>query len=160
MAQAVEQEEIREDAGPKGPVVLNGEYRFKVDIKGRVLLPSKFRRVLSTHLVVAKEIDNECLYVFESPDFEEWINQLFVSHFGKFEPSKKQHQRLLRKLKSLAMDVEVDKNGRIMLPSKAREEVGIDKDVVILGNTGRFEIWDAKRYDEDIEDIDLSVLYD
>lgn len=160
MAQAVEQEAIREDAGPKGSVVLNGEYRFKVDAKGRVSLPAKFRKVLSTQLVVARELENECLYVFESPDFEEWINQLFISRFGKFEPSKKEHQRLLRKLKSLAMDVDVDKTGRIMLPAEAREKVGIDKDVVILGNTGRFEIWDAKRYDEDIEDIDLSVLYD
>lgn len=160
MAQAVEQEDIREEAGPKGSVVLNGEYRFKVDSKGRVSLPAKFRKVLSSQLVVARELENECLYVFESPDFEEWINQLFISHFGKFEPSKKEHQRLLRKLKSLAMDVDVDKTGRIMLPAEARDKVGIDKDVVILGNTGRFEIWDAKRYDDDIDDIDLSVLYD
>ena len=160
MAEAVTHEEERLNAEPKGPVVLNGEYRFKVDSKGRVSLPAKFRKVLSTQLVVARELENECLYVFESPDFEEWINQLFISHFGKFEPSKKEHQRLLRKLKSLAMDVDVDKTGRIMLPAEAREKVGIEKDVVILGNTGRFEIWDAKRYDEDIEDIDLSVLYD
>ncbi len=160
MAEAVTHEEERLSAEPKGPVVLNGEYRFKVDSKGRVSLPAKFRKVLSTQLVVARELENECLYVFESPDFEEWINQLFISHFGKFEPSKKEHQRLLRKLKSLAMDVDVDKTGRIMLPAEAREKVGIEKDVVILGNTGRFEIWDAKRYDEDIEDIDLSVLYD
>lgn len=160
MAEAVTHEEERSSAEPKGPVVLNGEYRFKVDSKGRVSLPAKFRKVLSTQLVVARELENECLYVFESPDFEEWINQLFISHFGKFEPSKKEHQRLLRKLKSLAMDVDVDKTGRIMLPAEAREKVGIEKDVVILGNTGRFEIWDAKRYDEDIEDIDLSVLYD
>lgn len=160
MAEAVTHEEERQGAEPKGPVVLNGEYRFKVDSKGRVSLPAKFRKVLSTQLVVARELENECLYVFESPDFEEWIDQLFISHFGKFEPSKKEHQRLLRKLKSLAMDVDVDKTGRIMLPAEAREKVGIEKDVVILGNTGRFEIWDAKRYDEDIEDIDLSVLYD
>ena len=160
MAEAITHEEERPSAEPKGPVVLNGEYRFKVDSKGRVSLPAKFRKVLSTQLVVARELENECLYVFESPDFEEWINQLFISHFGKFEPSKKEHQRLLRKLKSLAMDVDVDKTGRIMLPAEAREKVGIEKDVVILGNTGRFEIWDAKRYDEDIEDIDLSVLYD
>ncbi len=160
MAEAVTHEEERSGAEPKGPVVLNGEYRFKVDSKGRVSLPAKFRKVLSTQLVVARELENECLYVFESPDFEEWINQLFISHFGKFEPSKREHQRLLRKLKSLAMDVDVDKTGRIMLPAEAREKVGIEKDVVILGNTGRFEIWDAKRYDEDIEDIDLSVLYD
>ena len=63
-------EEVAEEVTPRRDVVLNGEYRFKVDGKGRVSLPAKFRKVLSTQLVVAKDLDNECLYVFETPDFE------------------------------------------------------------------------------------------
>ena len=76
MADAVENEK-REDE-PKGPVDLNGEYRFKVDGKGRVSLPSKFRKVLSKDLVVARELEDQCLYVFETPDYNAWVEKLFV----------------------------------------------------------------------------------
>ncbi len=67
--------------------------------------------------------------------------------------------KLRRKLKGRARDVEVDSSGRIMLPAEVRAAAGIDKEVVIVGNTGRFEIWDAKRYEEMNDDIDLSLFY-
>lgn len=153
-------EEVAEEVAPRRDVVLNGEYRFKVDGKGRVSLPAKFRKVLSTQLVVARDLDNECLYVFETPDFEAWITKLFDSFVEKKHPTKRECRHIMLKLKSLAKDVEVDKTGRIMLPADAREKCGIDKDVVVIGNTGRFEIWDAKRYDEVIDDTDISVLLD
>ena len=53
----------------------------------------------------------------------------------------------------------VDNAGRIGIPAELRQKAGIDKDVVALGNTGYFEIWDAKRFDEQDDDIDLSVLF-
>ena len=132
-------EEVAEEVAPRRDVVLNGEYRFKVDGKGRVSLPAKFRKVLSTQLVVTK---------------------LFDSFVEKKHPTKRECRHIMLKLKSLAKDVEVDKTGRIMLPADAREKCGIDKDVVVIGNTGRFEIWDAKRYDEVIDDTDISMLLD
>ena len=67
--------------------------------------------------------------------------------------------RLRRKLKARAKDVEIDASGRIMLPAEAREVVGIDKDVAVVGNTGYFEIWDAKRYEWQDDDTDLRLLF-
>ncbi len=67
--------------------------------------------------------------------------------------------KLRRKLKARANDVSVDTAGRIMLTPEARDTVDIDKDVVIVGNTGYFEIWDAKRYEQDDEDVDLKLFY-
>ena len=113
MADAVENEK-REDE-PKGPVDLNGEYRFKVDGKGRVSLPSKFRKVLSKDLVVARELEDQCLYVFETPDYNAWVEKLFVDKFGEYKESDRMHVALHRKLKGRARDVEVDASGRIML---------------------------------------------
>ena len=83
-------EEVAEEVAPRRDVVLNGEYRFKVDGKGRVSLPAKFRKVLSTQLVVARDLDNECLYVFETPDFEAWITKLFDSFVEKKHPTKRE----------------------------------------------------------------------
>ena len=117
-------EEVAEEVAPRRDVVLNGEYRFKVDGKGRVSLPAKFRKVLSTQLVVARDLDNECLYVFETPDFEAWITKLFDSFVEKKHPTKRECRHIMLKLKSLAKDVEVDKTGRIMLPPMPARNAG------------------------------------
>lgn len=140
-------------------VDLNGEYRFKVDAKGRMSLPAKFRKVLSDELVVTRSLDDECIYVFETPSFNAWVNQLFEDRFGGYVASNKQHNHLRTKLKSRAYDAPVDAAGRIMIPAEQREAVGITKDVVIVGNTGYFEVWDAKRYDEMDQETDLSLLF-
>ena len=140
-------------------VDLNGEFRFKVDAKGRMSLPAKFRKVLSTDLVVTLNPKDECLYVFESTGFNAWVAKVFRDKFGKYDETNDLHIRLRRKLKSRAKDVEVDGSGRIMLTAEARATVGIDKDVVVVGNTGYFEIWDAKRYELQDDDTDLGVLF-
>ena len=140
-------------------VDLNSAYRHKVDAKGRMSLPSTFRKVLSTDLVVTRNPKDECLYVFEPQGFNAWVAKVFKDKFGEFDDTNDLHLRLRRKLKSRAADVSIDASGRIMLSTEQREAVGIDKDVVVVGNTGYFEIWDAKRYDQVDDDTDLSLLF-
>lgn len=152
--------EAKQAEQPHCPVDLNGLFRFKVDSKGRVALPAKFRKVLSKDLVVTLEPADECVYVFENPDFNAWVDQLFADRFGEYKASNRKHVKLRSLLKARANDVEVDGSGRIMLSSDVRAAAGIDKDVVVVGNTGRFEIWDAKRYDDEFADVDLSVFYE
>ena len=139
---------------------LNGEFRFKVDAKGRIQMPAKFRKVLSNDLVVSISPHDECLWVFEPVEFDAWVEQVFIDRFGGYNSSSRLHQGLRRKLKRRARDVEVDSAGRIMLPADMREAVGIDKDVVIIGNTGYFEVFDAKRCDEVEKLYDFDELFD
>ena len=140
-------------------VNLNGEFRFRIDAKGRMSLPAKFRKVLSNELVVTRSIDDECLYVFDEGEFNQWVDQLFNDRFGGYVSTNKTHQGLRRKLKSRAGDVQVDAAGRVMLAADQRSAVGIDKEVVIVGNTGYFEVWDAQRYDKMDQEIDLGLLF-
>ncbi len=140
-------------------VDLNGAYRHKVDEKGRMSLPASFRKDLSTDLVVTRNPKDECLYVFEPDDFNVWVAQVFEDKFGKFDATDDLHVRLRRKLKSRAAAVSIDAAGRIMLPAEARKAVDIDKNVVVVGNTGYFEIWDAKRYDQVDDATDLGLLF-
>ncbi|NPD31456.1 division/cell wall cluster transcriptional repressor MraZ [Eggerthellaceae bacterium zg-1084] len=140
-------------------VDLNGEYRFKVDSKGRMSLPAKFRKALSNDLVVTLSPDSECVYVFETPSFNRWVTQLFEDRFGGYSASNREHSRLRTALKARAFDVQVDGAGRIMLPADQRDAVSIDKEVVIVGNTGYFEVWDAARYDAMASEVDLSLLF-
>ena len=129
---------------PQHGVDLNGEIQFKVDGKG---------------LVVTPELTNECVYVFETPDFNEWVEKLFIDRFGEYKESDREHVKLRRVLKSRARDVEVDASGRIMLSPEVRAAVGIDKEVVVVGNTGRFEIWDADRFKAMSDEVDLGLFY-
>ena len=144
---------------PRHEVDLNGEFHFKVDGKGRVALPAKFRKVLSKDLVVTPELTKECVYVFETPDFNEWVEKLFIDRFGEYKESDREHVKLRRMLKARARDVEIDASGRIMLSPEVREACGIDKEVVIVGNTGRFEIWDADAYQAMSDEVDLGLFY-
>lgn len=141
------------------PVDLFGEFRFKVDSKGRVALPAKFRKDLSSDLVVSLEPTDDCLYVFEAPAFNQWIDRLFEDSFGGFDAADKSQVLLRRKLKARADMVSTDSSGRIMLKPELRSEAGISKEVVLVGNTGYFEIWDADAYDATNSEIDLSALY-
>ncbi len=140
-------------------VDLNGEFRFKVDAKGRISLPSKFRRVLSEDLVVTIDPYSECLLVFEPKGFDEWVSRVFNDRFGGYNASDRKHSQLRRELKRRARDVQVDTAGRIMLAADQRDAVGIKKDVAIIGNTGYFEVWDAKRSDQASSDVDLGELF-
>ncbi len=141
-------------------VDLNSAYRHKVDAKGRMSLPASFRKVLSTDLVVTRNPKDECLYVFEPNAFNAWVAGVFEDKFEKFDRTNDLHVRLRRKLKSRAADVSIDAAGRIMISAEQREAVGIDKEVVVVGNTGYFEIWDAKRYDAVDDETDLGLLFD
>ena len=126
---------------------------------GRVALPAKFRKVLSKDLVVTPELTKECVYVFETPDFNEWVEKLFIDRFGEYKESDREHVKLRRMLKARARDVEIDASGRIMLSPEVREACGIDKEVVIVGNTGRCEIWDADAYQAMSDEVDLGLFY-
>ena len=93
------------------------DFHFKVDGKGRMALPAKFRKVLSKDLVVTPELTNECVYVFETPDFNEWVEKLFIDRFGEYKESDREHVKLRRVLKSRARDVEAVSYTHLTLPT-------------------------------------------
>lgn len=149
-----------QDATPAHTSVdLFGKYRHKVDEKGRVSMPAAFRKVLSSDLVVTRNPNDECLYVFEPEGFNNWVEKAFEDKFGGYNSTDPMHVAIRRKLKGRAAEASVDKVGRIMLAADLRQEAGIDREVVIVGNTGYFEVWDAKRFDQKEEEIDLSLLF-
>ena len=149
---------IAEDA-PRREVDLNGEFRLKVDGKGRVTLPAKFRKVLSNDLTVTRNPFDECVYAFEAPDFNQWVERLMDGAFPERRENDRVQERTHRKLKSRADSVEVDSAGRIMLSADTRAKCGIAKDIVLVGNGKRFEIWDAERYKAMMDDVDLGLLF-
>ena len=140
-------------------VDLNGSYRFKTDAKGRVSLPAKFRKALSDDLVVACSLTGDYLQVFDGQEsFNAWVNSIFADKFGGYNSTSREQLILRSALKGQAYDVQTDSAGRILLPAELRAQVGIQKDVVIVGNTGYFEVWSAERRSAVVDVIDFAAL--
>ena len=97
--------------------------------------------------------------VFDGQDsFNAWVDGIFVDKFGGYNSTNREQMMLRSMLKGNAFDVQPDSAGRILLPAELREKAGIDKEVVIVGNTGFFEVWSEKRRTELVEEIDISSL--
>jgi len=120
-----------------------GEHQHTLDAKGRVSLPAKFRLELTAEqsLVVGKGLDS-CLYVYPAEEYDAFIGDLLKRQ--DFDPRVR---RMRRFLMSGATPVELDSAGRISITPVLREFAGLTKDVVVIGNGPRIEIWDAKAWD-------------
>ena len=127
-----------------------GEYNHSVDAKGRLNVPSKFREQLGNEFVVTKGLDG-CLFVYSQ---EEWKR---IEESLREKPlTSKDARKFMRFFFAGAAALELDKQGRILLPANLREYAGIDKEVVSVGVFSRVEIWSKERYLEnnDFDDMD------
>lgn len=138
-------------------------------------LPMKFRKTYdralekeeidSIDLVIAPSIKKtadgcECLCVYTTEDFDEFVNSIFES-FGGFNPRNKEHEKIRRALHADVEDITIDAAKRITIPTKLKEKAGLDKDVALVGYYGRIEIWDTKRIEDELESTDLeSLIYE
>ena len=129
-----------------------GEYNHTIDAKGRLIVPSKFRESLGDVFVVTKGLDG-CLFVYDN---EEW--NVFEEKLKSLPLTNKDARTFVRFFLAGAAEVEVDKQGRILVPGVLREFAGLKKDVVLIGVASRIEIWDRERFDgiavyEDMDEI-------
>ena len=134
-----------------------GEYNHTIDAKGRLIIPAKFREVLGDEFVVTKGMDG-CLFVFDNP---EW--QVFADKLRGLPMIDKEARQFTRFFLAGAAGVEVDKQGRILLPAVLREFADITKDVVLLGVVSRVEIWSRERWEgtvtyQDMEEISRHMV--
>lgn len=138
---------------------LNGEYRHKLDAKGRLSLPSSIRKLLTeeTQMVVVPDARNEFLSVYTNEAFDVWIDTLFEKR-GGFDPNKREHMLLNSILRGNATPVTMDSAGRITLSQSLRERAGIDKEVTLVGAGSHFDIWDTTRRENLLASIDLDAL--
>ena len=130
--------------------MLAGSFEHKLDSKGRIVLPARFRGELGSCVVATIGFEG-CiiLYTLERwKDFEGKLNTL---------PSFKKSTRDLRRaLFSNAMEQEIDAAGRINLPQALRAYGGINQDITVVGVEDHIEIWDAtkwKAYNSSLPDL-------
>lgn len=126
--------------------VYRGINSLHVDAKGRIVMPTRYRErlQLDSHSTVILTIDTEerCLLVYPVPEWEEIEKKL--ASLPSFNPAARRIQRLLI---GHATDVEMDTQGRLLLPPPLREYAGLDKRAVLVGQGKKFELWDEAHWD-------------
>ena len=127
-----------------------GEYNHTIDPKGRVIVPAKFRDSLGERFVVTQGLDG-CLFVY---DDIEW--RVFEEKLKTLPITNKEARAFVRFFLAGAADVEVDKQGRILLPAVLRDHAKLLKDVVFVGVGSRVEIWSKEKWEgtKQFDDMD------
>ena len=129
-----------------------GTYSPKLDDKGRIILPAKFRDELASGVVVTRG-QERCLYVFSQREFEslhEKIRQAPVT--------SKQARDFLRLFLSGANQETPDKQHRMTLPASLREYAGLNRELTVIGAGNRAEIWDTEAWNSYYENTEADFV--
>ncbi len=128
------------------PSLLLGTYTPRLDDKGRLILPAKFRGQLASGLVMTRG-QERCLFLLPMDEFRRMYDQI-----RQAPVTSKQARDYLRVFLSGASDEIPDKQGRISIPAALRTYAGLDRDVAVIGAGTRVEIWDAAAWEAYLAD--------
>ena len=125
--------------------MFRGVNGINIDEKGRVAMPSRYRDRLRSechgHLVMTIDTEERCLLLYPLPAWEDIENKL--SALPSFNPAARRIQRLLI---GHATETELDSQGRILLPPLLREYAGLNRQIMLVGQGKKFEIWDEEHW--------------
>ncbi len=120
--------------------MFRGLTAITIDAKGRIAVPGRYRDFISENtngvLVLTIDPEEHCLWLYAYSEWQEIENKL--SHLPSFSPAARRLQRLLI---GHATELEMDRNGRILLPQLLREYANLDKNLIMVGQGNKFELW-------------------
>jgi MraZ protein len=114
-----------------------GEYSHNLDEKGRLMIPKKFQQELAAGAIVTRGLD-QCLFLYTRQEWEKFAEKIASLPFAQSNT-----RAFARLMLAGAMDLELDKQGRVILPEYLRAYSRIQKNVVVAGLYNRLELWDA-----------------
>ena len=117
-----------------------GEYKYTLDNKNRLAVPSKFRKLFKDGVVITKGLDN-CLFVYTAKEWQKLVDKL-----ASLPISQAKSRAFSRLMLAGAMDVGLDKQGRVILPDYLKQFAGLNKKIIIAGLYNRLEVWDEKMW--------------
>ena len=118
-----------------------GEFHHSIDEKGRLIITSKFRTELGESFVITRGLEN-CLFVYSLVEWNKITDKL-----RKLPFTKQNARNFNRFLLSGATITELDKQGRVNIPSTLADFASLDKDCVIIGVNDRLEIWSKSKWE-------------
>jgi len=130
--------------------VFLGTHEPKLDDKGRLILPARFREELANGIVITKG-QERCLYVFPTSEFSTITERLRLAPV-----TEKGARDYMRVMFAGAHDEVPDKQGRVTIPAGLRTYAGLEKDCVVIGANTRLEIWDVDSWNSYLADREKS----
>ena len=130
---------------------LIGTYECKIDVKGRLLIPSAFKKqlapVIPKGFVLKRAVFQNCLELYPLVQWEELIKK--VNSLNRF---KKKNNDFIRRFTAGVKFIELDGNGRLLIPRDLIEFSNINRDVTLSTSVNIIEIWDKSSYEKAIAD--------
>lgn len=120
-----------------------GEFEYKIDEKGRVLLPPRFRRELEEGVVLTTGIE-KCINIYPIAEFNRVTATLSTGSI-----TRDKLRRLYRAIFATAFNLSLDGQGRIALPLPLREYAGIEDEVIIAGANTYLELWNKEQWQQE-----------
>lgn len=127
-----------------------GTHHPRLDDKGRLFLPAKFRKDLANGLVVTRG-QERCLYVFALPEFER-----ITSAMNDTPVTSRKVRDFQRVFLSAASDEIPDKQGRLTIPAVLREYAGLERECTVIGAGSRVEVWDTQAWNSYLAETEES----
>ncbi|MBQ8813467.1 MAG: division/cell wall cluster transcriptional repressor MraZ [Lachnospiraceae bacterium] len=120
-----------------------GEYNHSLDSKGRLIVPSKFRELLGDEFYVTKGLD-PCLVAYTPEKWQEVLDSLEQQLPTNFRNGREMRRYLI----GGSAEVEIDKQGRVLIPGNLRQFAHLEKNLVLVGAGDYFEIWDEQAWQQ------------
>lgn len=138
--------------------MFNSQYECKLDPKGRLVLPAKIKAAIpeaNGSALMLRMAEDKCLALYPMIEYKKLENQVKSLSINNAE------QRILQRSFFISsVEVELDSNGRILLPKIYQSYAGLEKDLIVVGMGSRIEIWNPEKYFQNIiaDPADLSSL--
>lgn len=136
--------------------MFRGANSINLDSKGRIAVPAKYRRCIAestaSHMIITCDPYDNCLLIFTLEHWESTETDL-----QSLSNSKPLHRRLKRIMLSHATEVDMDANGRLLIPGVLRERAKLQKDVMLIGHGKTFQLWDENQWHQLVEE-DMAVM--
>lgn len=122
-------------------LMYTGEYNHTIDTKGRMIIPAKYREALGESFMITRGVEHN-LSIYDMNQWHDYVERLSSL------PGNGEARKMIRFIVAGAVEAEIDKQGRILVPANLREWAGIEKDVVLAGVIGHIEVWSKEKYEE------------
>jgi len=127
--------------------MFRGVHNINLDAKGRMAIPARYRQLLHESndgaLIVTIDTEEKCLLVYPLNEWEPI--QAKIEALPSFNPAARRIQRLII---GHATDIDMDANGRLLLPAPLREYAGLEKKMIMMGQGNKFELWDEEHWSD------------